>query len=334
MRTISSSVYSSVTVQPDSLYKVYAAINGILDQNLVEEGDTVMKGANLVQVVNSTPKINVQNAKLSLDLIQKNYRGNTAILGSLEEEIHAAKLSLANDSVNYFRQKNLWNQQIGSKIELDTKKLTYDLSKNRVLQLQDNYMRTHDQLNTEYKQAKNNYNSSVINSKDYSIKSKIDGKVYALFKNPGEIVNTQEPLALIGSAHIFVIQMLVDEVDIVSIKIGQKVMVSLDAYTGEVFTAIVSKIYPKKDERNQTFLVEALFVKVPDILYPGLSGEANIIVATKTNAMTIPKDYLIGLDNVRTENGLVKIATGLQNMETIEVLSGISQSTIILKPNE
>lgn len=331
---ITESVYSSVTIQPDSLYKVYASINGILEQNLVEEGDSVVKGAALVQVVNTTPKINAENARLSLDLSQKKFQGSAAVLTSLMDEIRTAKLSLSNDSINYFRQKSLWNQNIGSKIEFDTKKLNYERSKNNVTQLQDNYQRTKDQLQIQLKQAKNNYNSSLVNSKDYTVRSNINGKVYALFKNPGEIVNTQEPLALVGSTNIFLIRMLVDEVDIVKIKIGQKVIVNLDAYNGEVFKAKVSKIYPKKDERNQTFMVEALFDESPQILYPGLSGEGSIIVATKKDAITIPKEFLIDENKVKTETGMVKVIIGLQNMDDIEVLSGISETTLIIKPNE
>jgi|GEM_PF-5837891 len=33
--TITNSVYVSVTVQPDSLYEVFASVNGILERNLV-----------------------------------------------------------------------------------------------------------------------------------------------------------------------------------------------------------------------------------------------------------------------------------------------------------
>ncbi len=79
----------------------------------------------------------------------------------------------------------------------------------------------------------------------------------------------------------FIIEMLVDEVDIVKISINQKVIISLDAYKGEIFTGKVSKIYPKKDERNQTFTVEAVFDEAPIKLYPGLSGESNIIISAK-----------------------------------------------------
>ncbi|GAA4273389.1 efflux RND transporter periplasmic adaptor subunit [Aquimarina gracilis] len=329
---ITESVYSSVTIQPDSLYQAYASVSGILDKNLVEEGDIVKKETPLIQVINSNPKLNTENAKLSLDLAQKNYNGSAAVLRSIEDEIDAAALKLANDSINYCRQKNLWDQQIGSKVEYDTKKLAYELSENTLDLLKNKYQRTKEELETQLKQAENNYKTSLITTKDFTINSKINGKVYALYKNPGEIVNTLEPLAAVGSETVFVIEMLVDEVDIVKIKKHQKAIITLDAYNGKVFTANVSKIYPKKDERNQTFMVEALFNKEPDVLYPGLSGEANIIIDTKEDVLTIPKLYLIDETKVKTDNGIVEVVTGLQSMDTVEILSGITKETWIYKP--
>ena len=331
-RDLTESVYTSVTIQPDSLYQVYAIVAGILDKNFVEEGDIVSKDDALVQVVNNTPKLNAQNAKLSLELARENYNGSAAILSGIKDEIIAANLKYKNDSVNYFRQKNLWEQNIGSKVEYDTKQLNYQLSSNNLQLLQSRYDRTKNELLTAVKQAQNNYQSSLLNTKDFTVKSTINGKVYALYKEPGEIVNTMEPLATIGSATKFVIDMLVDEVDIVKITKKQKVIISLDAYNGEVFTGKVSKIYPKKDERNQTFTVEAIFDEAPKTLYPGLSGEANIVISNKENALTIPKEYLIDDNKVKTDDGIVTITTGLQNMEFIEVISGITENTNIHKP--
>jgi len=184
-------------------------------------------------------------------------------------------------------------------------------------------------LLTTVRQAQNNYEVASIATKDFSIKSKLKGKVYALFKEPGEIVTSIEPLAAIGSANRFVIKLLVDEVDIVQIAETQEVLVELDAYNGQIFRAEVSKIYPKKDERNQTFTVEAIFVNLPEVLYPGLSGEANIIIAKKENTLTIPKSYLSENNKVKTDEGFVTVTTGLQNMENIEILSGITKDTYI-----
>lgn len=331
---ITESVYASVTIQPDSLYQVYAAVNGLLDKNLVEEGDLIEKETPLMQVINSSPKLNTENAKLSLQLAQKNYNGNAAILSSIEDEIKAASLKLSNDSINYFRQKNLWDQQIGSKVVYDTKKLAYELSSNSLALLRGKYNRTKEELQTQLMQAKNNYQNSRITTKDFTIKSRIHGKVYALYKNAGEIINPAQPLASVGSATVFIIAMLVDEVDIVNIKKGQQVIITLDAYNGAVFTAKVSKIYPKKDERNQTFTIEALFDKNPETLYPGLSGEANIIIAQKKDALTIPKQYIIDDNKVKTENGITDITVGLQSMDAVEIISGITAKTWIYKPEK
>jgi HlyD family secretion protein len=333
-KTLTESVYASVTIQPDSLYQAYSIVAGILDKNLVNEGDSIIKNQTLLQIINSTPEVNIENAKLSLQLAQRNYTGNAAVLSGISDEIASATLKYKNDSVNYIRQQNLWKQKIGSKAEYDTKKLNYELSQKALQQLNNTYERTKNELQTSVKQASNSLKTSVITNKDFTIKSKINGKVYALYKEPGEIITTMEPLASIGSASVFLIDMLVDEVDIVKISLNQSVVITLDAYNGKVFKGKVSKIYPKKDERNQTFKVEARFDEQPTVLYPGLSGEANIIIQTKEKVLIIPKDYLINGTTVETDQGIVTVKTGLQNMEFIEIIEGLDTNSIIYKPKQ
>lgn len=328
------SVYSSVTIQPDSLYQAYATVAGILDKNFVDEGDIILKNQTILQINNSVPQVNIENAKLSQELAQQNYAGNAAILTGIKDEISTATLKLKNDSINYKRQLNLWQQKIGSKAEFDIKKLNYEVSQKNLQQLQNKFDRTRNELQTSLKQADNSLKTSLIVNKDFTIKSKINGKVYALYKEPGEIVTTMEPLASIGSASVFVIEMLVDEVDIIKIALNQNVIVTLDAYKEIVFSGKVTKIYPKKDERNQTFKIEARFDKQPEVLYPGLSGEANIIIATKDHVLTIPKDYLIDGNKIMTDQGMIEVQTGIQNMEYIEITNGLTENTYIQKTKE
>ena len=331
---ITESVYSSVTIQPDSLYQAFAIVNGILDKNLVEEGDAVRKGDPIAQIINNTPKLNSENARMALDLARKNYRGDATVLSSIEDELKTAELQFINDSVNYNRQKKLWEQGIGSKAAFEARELAYEMSISNLERLQNKFKRTSNELKTQLQQADNNYRLSQINTTDFTVKSKIDGKVYALHKNPGEIVTTNQPVASVGNEDKFVIEMLVDEVDIVKIKKDQQVLLSLDAYSGEVFSARVSKIYPKKDERNQTFLVEAIFEEEPEVLYPGLSGEGNIIIARKKEALVIPRNYLIGKDSVKTEAGIVKVETGLESLDSVEIQKGITAETAVFKPKK
>lgn len=328
------SVYSSVTIQPDSLYKAYATVMAILDRNLVEEGTLVKDGTPILKLINIKPALSRENAKLNFELARENNSGNTSILNSLDREIRAARLSFYNDSVNYLRQKTLWEQEIGSRVEFENRKLAYELSRNNLQLLKKDYERTQNELSNQVQQALNNYRSSEYSAEEFIINSKIDGKVYALYKNPGELVNTVEPVALLGSADHFIVEMLVDETDIVKLEVGQKTLVTLDAYGNHVFEAVIHKIYPTKDERTQTFKIEAVFTEAPPKLYPGLAGEANIIIAEKKKALIIPKEYLVDAEHVLTDEGLKKITIGLQDIENIEILSGINEDQKIYKPEQ
>ena len=292
----------------------------------------VKKGDPILQVNNRTPKLNSENAYLTLQQSKENFQGNAAILKSIEDDIYAAELKFNNDSINFARQQRLWEQNIGSKAEFDTQKLAYELSKNQLRQQKSSYARTKNDLETALQQAKNSYSSSKIIAEDYTINSKINGKVYALFKEPGELINTLEPLGAIGSATDFKIEMLIDEVDIIKIKIGQTTLVTLDAYPKAVFTATVSKIYPKKDETSQTFKIEAIFDSPPKVLYPGLAGEGNIVISKKEEALTIPREYLVEGNKVITEDDTIIVKVGAENLERIEIISGITENDMILKP--
>ena len=67
----------------------------------------------------------------------------------------------------------------------------------------------------------------------------------------------------------------------------------MDSYKGQVFEAVIEKIDPLMNERSRSFTVEARFTTRPPSLYPNLTAEANIIIRTKENAITIPRAYLL-----------------------------------------
>jgi hypothetical protein len=86
------------------------------------------------------------------------------------------------------------------------------------------------------------------------------------------------------------------------------------------------------DDRSQTFTIEADFVKSPGKLYMGLTGEANIVIHEKKSALVIPREYLIAGNKVETESGIVRVETGLSNWSYVEILKGLKEGMVILKP--
>ncbi|NNJ56739.1 MAG: HlyD family efflux transporter periplasmic adaptor subunit [Bacteroidia bacterium] len=323
---LTESVYSSVIIQPDSNYEVFAAVNGILDRFLVSEGDSVSIGQPIAQVINTMPKLNAQNAQVALQLAQQNAGSNSTIIGNIKDEIKNAELNAQNAKVNFDRQQNLWNQNIGSKVELDARKLTYETATNQVKMLQDKLKRNQYELNAALNQARIQYQTAATNTKDFTIVSKINGMCYSINKSKGELISAQMPIATIGSSSKFIIEMLIDEVDIAQLELNQKILVTLDAYKNNVFEARIVKIYPSKDQRTQTFKVEGEFVTKPEKLFPGLSGEANIVISSKDNIVTIPNEYISENDEVNTDDGMLKVQIGVKNMEMSEIISDIDTS--------
>lgn len=334
IRDITASVYASVTVQPDSMYRVHAAVSGILQKNQVEEGDLVTPGTTLIHITDRSPKLNTENARLQMELATANYLGETTPLRDLEARIRTAELTFRDDSVNFRRQQKLWSQNIGSQATYENRKLAYERSQNQLYSLRSEYKRLKNELRTKMIQAQNTYQSSLVNTEDYTVRSTIHGKVYALYKEPGELVVPGEPLALLGSPDTFVVEHLVDEVDVVSLEIGQMSLITLESYDDVLFETRISKMYPQKDERTQTFTVEARFVDPPKVLYPGMSGEANIIIGRREGVLTIPKVFLLGKDEVKTTKGIRKVETGLETLEWVEIRSGINTQTELVKPGQ
>ncbi|GAA5225101.1 efflux RND transporter periplasmic adaptor subunit [Membranihabitans marinus] len=331
---VTESVYASVVVKPELSYFVQTNRSGIIHEVAVQKGDTVVEGQTLFKILTSNLDNRLVDAQLNLQQAKSDYLGENNLLTNLQLEMETAAQQKTLDSINLQRQLHLWSQQIGAKIDLDRAKLQYQGSENKYSALKKKYDQTKENLKTNYQRALNQVASERSTVKDYELKAEMSGKVYDVFKEVGEVINPQDRFAEIGSVDSFKIEMYIDEVDITRINRTDTVIISLEAYPKKVFRARIGKIYPKKDESTQTFTVESYFVDQVPKLYDGLSGEANIIVATRSHALTIPSSYLKSDQIVITEEGEKTVVTGVANLDFVEILSGIDTSDVLLKPEE
>jgi len=331
LESITESIYASGTVKSKDQYQVFSSVNGIVENVFVQEGDTVKKGTTLLSISNETQKLNRENAQLSAAF--SDFNVNKGKLNEAAQLVTLSKSKMKNDSLLFARQKALWAQNIGTQVEVEQRGLAFENSKSSYLSSIVRYNDLKRQLNFNSSQSKKNLLISDKLEGDYSVKSEIDGIVYSLNKSKGEIVNSQTAIAVIGDSKNFILEMQVDEYDILKIKKGLRVLVTLDSYKGQVFEALVSKINPMMNERSKTFLVEAEFTEPPAVLYPNTTFEANIVLQSKKNALLIPREYLSEDSIVTKSNGdKVVIKTGMKDFKKIEIISGISASDELIKP--
>jgi RND family efflux transporter MFP subunit len=331
IKSITESVYASGIIKSKDQYQVYSSVNGIVEKVFVSEGDIVKKGDSLIAISNEVQSILEENSKLTAK-----YSSNAMNLGKIHDaelQIELSESKMKIDSSLYFRLFRLWNQQIGSKNELDKSELIYKNSKvsykSALIKLND----LKNQIKYAEMQSNNNVRISNKNKNDFIIRSEVDGVVYSLNKTKGEIVGLQNPIAIIGSSNDFILEMQIDEYDILKIKNGLPVLVSLDSYKGIVYEARVTKINPLMNERSKTFMVEAEFINKPETLYPNITFEANVVLKKKNNALLIPRNYIVNDSFVLNSDGnKMPIKIGLKDYRNVEVIQGLNKDVELLMP--
>ncbi|NVK10098.1 MAG: efflux RND transporter periplasmic adaptor subunit [Tenacibaculum sp.] len=329
-KNITESVYATGFIKAKNQYEVFGQTTGVIEKIFVQEGAHVKKGTPLFQIDNKNLKIATENAKLVS--FAADYTRNKDKLLDAEKTIDLAKKNLIYDSLQFQRQKNLWSKNIGSKLQYEQKELNYQRSKAEYIKAKTNYNDLKRQLKLASGQSKNNLEIAQLKEDDFVVKSEINGLVYQINKEEGEINSGEKPVAIIGTED-FIIELSIDEKDIVKIKKGQQVIIRMDSYKSQVFEAKVISIEPMMNIRTRSFQAEAIFTNKPTKLFPNLSLEANIIIQTKQNALTIPRKYIINDTYVMLEGGqLQKVETGLMDYELVEIISGIDKSTKIQLP--
>lgn len=332
--SITHSVYASGVVKAVDAYFVNATVTGVAGNILVKEGDLVKKGDTLLQIDDRVSELNVDNAELALQLSKKIAQDRSERLSQLEEQISVNREQLFQDSLMFARRQRLWDQNIGTKQQLEQSKLKYDASVAAYNNSLSQYQQVKDELETAYKRSKNDAAASKELLKNYTIVSELTGKVYDLNIDYGELITPQKELALIGRADSFEIELSVDEQDIVQVEPGQQVLITLDSYKDEAFEARVKQIKPVLNRSSRGFTVICSFVDQPKVLYPNLNLEANIVIETRENVLVIPRDYMVNDSTVLINKGkdAVQVETGIMDYRNVEIRSGLDTNTYIYQP--
>lgn len=332
IKSITESVYSSGIVKSKYQYEVFGKTNAIIEKIFVTEGSPIKRGDPIFHLDNRNLKVATENARLAS--IAADYKANTDKLLDAKKAIEMAEKQLENDFLQYQRQKDLWTKNIGSKVEFEMKELAYENAQTNLVKVKTNYEDLKRQLKLASDQSKNNLEIAKLMEDDFIIRSEVDGVVYKINREEGELMNGQEPSAIIGTED-FIVELSIDEFDIIKVKKGQQVIIRMDSYKSQVFEAEIISIDPIMNIRTRSFKAEAIFTKKPNELYPNLTVEANIVIKSKQEALTIPRRYLINDSTVMLKGGnLQKIETGLMDYDLVEIKGGVDKTTVIQLPKK
>lgn len=330
-RDVTETVFASGTLEPDDKYNLTALTDGYILELKFDNGDTVKANQVLAVIDNKASSVNAESAASILNLVSINASVDGPTLKQAQQNTELLRQKSEQDSVQYSRYQKLYASNSVSKLELENIKLASQSSKTNYLNALQNYRLLKQQTEQQLLSQKSQKEVSSITSENNSVKAVVGGKVYRRMKEVGDYVRRGDVIAVIGNASTLYAKLSVDESNISKIRVGEEVVVQLNTNKEKNYKGVVSEIYPFFDEPTQSFYCKVKFEEEPGLKISGIQLQANIIVASKKQALVIPRLYL-GYGNKVTdkEKGEVLVKTGFVSNEWVEILEGVNESSTLI----
>jgi RND family efflux transporter MFP subunit len=159
------------------------------------------------------------------------------------------------------------------------------------------------------------------------IRSPMEGIITTVNPADGDLVFNNAVLFVVATRDTYV-EGQVNEEDVGEIKDGMHADVRLYSYSQREFTARVSTVLPSTDPNSQRYTVVLYLDEPPENLRAGMTGEMNIIIARRENALVVPSRALMMDQAFIVEDGIIKmrsLKTGYRGLETVEIVNGLSE---------
>lgn len=211
-----------------------------------------------------------------------------------------------------------------------------------------NYKDAMDQAQEKVESAQSKVDSTQDSYENYTITAPISGQVISKSIKAGDNIskssNGSTTMAVIYDLSEVTFEMSVDELDVRSVAVGQKVEIAADAIEGKTFTGTVTNISLESSQSNgvTNYPVTVTLDEVGDLL-PGMNVDGRIILDEAEDTLMIPVDALmrgnrvyVKDDSVTAAQGsvpagfrAVEVETGLVNDEYVEILKGLAEGETV-----
>lgn len=145
---------------------------------------------------------------------------------------------------------------------------------------------------SQIKQIEANVESTKLLLKETTIRSPFMGLVASKNMDAGELVKADSVLAVLINIKDVYLVLNINEKDIESIRLHQKVNFVVDALANKTFNGEISNITPVLDEKTRTMEVKALVRNTTRQLLPGMFTRATINTGAKIKKIMIPVSAL------------------------------------------
>lgn len=283
VKTITQLVTATGKIQPETEVKISPEVAGEIIAIPVKEGETVKKGALLVRIKPDTYQAQLEQQEAALASAKA-----TAVLGR-------AQLSKATQ--DFAQSEELHKRNLVSEADFTAAKTLLEVAQANVENYQAQIRRTEASLS----QSRDQLNKTTIYSP-------MDGSISSLTSEVGERVVAQSSftgteIMRVADLTNMEVRVKVNENDIVNVKLGDKTVISIDAFPGRKFAGAVYEISSSAQgtggsgagsntalntDEVTNFLVKIRIVDRELNLRPGMSATVDIETKTVENVVAVP----------------------------------------------
>jgi len=313
------------------------AIRGTIAEILANEGDKVNKGDIIARLEDEQY---LDEYRLALAKLNDARDQELTNLLNDELKLEKTKTELEKLKDEYMEMEAIPDAYSTHEIkmkksELDNKELEYE-----------NAVKTHQILVNNYENNEEDQNEVAVNIakenlEDTILYAPVSGVLIHWDKKEGESVAEDQDIAVVHENNLVQAVTNVIEYDIGSIKLGQKVYISVEAIPDSVFIGEVSHIdvLPTKDSSGLVCYAVEIDVKNPgEELKDGMSCTASFVIKEVKNVLKVPYKAVKIVNGkqmvtVVDKNGEMvekEIKTGFTDGSTVEVIEGLKVNDTVI----
>lgn len=285
--------------------------SGTVDKIFVDLGDRVNEGQIILRIDQKDAISNLEAQEAGLKTNEKAYE--------------RAKALWLDAQTNLKRYTSLFAEGVASKKDMDAVQTQYDVQEASLKQAE-----------ASVNQAKAMAAIAKKRVSDTEIVSPISGEVKKRLVSLGETIKDKTPLFVIVKNDPLKLKAQVSEQFLKDIKIGQSVMVYIDAFSGTEFTGVVARVSPAVDEKTRGMDVEIKISNSKKALKSGLFAKAYILTKKEKDVTFVPENAVysfVGINKVyAVKDNKVQdrpVKTGVREQGFVEIIEGVKSGEVV-----
>lgn len=339
-----SKVTANGKIQAEKKVELSALVMGQIVNLAVRDGDRVRKGDFLLQIDRNRAVAEEAGSAAAL-------AGSLAARDSARSTLEQARRDADRARKNYEAKILPEAEYQRAKAALETVQADFEVAERRVEQNRANLSASRDTL------SKTTVRSPIAGVVTNLPVKEGEVTVIGTMNNPGTQLMTISDMSTVEAV------LMVDETDVPNVKVGQKAILSIEAYPDRGFDGVVTQVENSPIARNDpelqglittsdaiNFKARVKLLQPPERIRPGFSVTADVITGSKPRVLAVPLAAVVVRDSskgektaagrIKTESGVyvlrdgkakfAPVQLGLAGELKVEVTDGLSRGQEIV----